>query len=456
MTTAPPFAASTSFLDGRPFSSLQIRTFILCALVAMLDGNDTQVIGIGAPSIARALHVTPSGMGWVISGSWVGAALGAVLLGGMADRVGRKPVMIGAVLVFGAFTLATPLADTLPMLLALRMLACIGLGGATPCFLSLASEYAPARSRATIVSIVYAAFPLGILVAGFLNGWILSRFDWQLTFYVGGLVPILVAVILLILLPESIGFLLLRRPEQSRTARVVAAIAPGLSVPMAQGITPRVPWAADASPMELFRDDRTRATFSLWLLLFACFGTTASTIWLPTILQQNGVSPGASAVAASFVGLGSLIGFLAAGRLIDRFGALRALVMPLVLGAAATAALGIWPGSARAESVFVALTGALVGMGVSGGFSLVTLVYPTGIRSTGGGWALGLGRAGQVTIPGLFAILLHEAWAARGIFAALAVMPLVAAVAVLLLAGGLHTERGAGSTRSGGLSPDPF
>lgn len=454
MTTLSPSEANPSFLDGRPISNLQIRTFILCALVAMLDGNDTQVIGIGAPSIARTLHVAPSAMGWVISGSWVGAAIGAILLGGIADRVGRKPVIIAAVLLFGLFTLVTPLADSLPMLVALRMLACIGLGGATPCFLSLASEYTPARSRATIVSIVYAAFPLGILIAGFLNGWILSRFTWQLTFYVGGLAPIAMAIVLLMLLPESIGFLLLRRPDDARTAHLVAVLAPGLPGSATRIATARSSFPSEASPMDLFRSGRTRATLSLWLLLFACFGTTASTIWLPTILQQNGVSPAASAVAASFVGLGSLIGFVAAGRLIDRFGPLRALVAPLVVGAGATAALGIWPGSAQAESVFVALVGALVGMGVSGGFSLVTLVYPTGIRSTGGGWAMGLGRAGQVTIPGLFAILLHETWTARSIFAALAIMPLVAAVAVFMLAGTLPTERTAAPKRSNGLAPD--
>ena len=456
MTTIAPSGVGTSFLDGRPLSAVQVRTLVLCAMVAVLDGNDTQIIGIGAPSIARTLHLAPSAMGWVISGSWVGAAIGAILLGGLADRVGRKPVMIAAVLTFGVFTLLTPLAHHLPALLTLRMLACIGLGGATPCFLSLASEYTPARRRATVVSIVYAAFPLGILIAGLLNGWILSRSTWQMTFIVGGLAPIAMAAILLVLLPESIGFLLLRRPDDRRTANLVAAIAPGFPIAAATILTARSPSAPVASLPDLFRGGRARATLSLWLLLFVCFGTTASTIWLPTILQQNGVSPSASAVAASFVGLGSLVGFLAAGRLIDRFGPLRALVAPLVLGAAATAALGIWPGSARAESVFVALVGALVGMGVSGGFSLVTLVYPTGIRATGGGWALGLGRAGQVTIPGLFAILLHEAWTARGIFAALAAMPLVAAVAVSLLSGALPANWRASPPRSNGLAPDPF
>ncbi len=449
--TAPSVEAGTSLLDGRPFSGVQLRTFVLCALVAMLDGNDTQIIGIGAPSIARSLHLSGSSMGWVISGSWVGAAIGAVLLGGIGDRFGRKPVMIAAVLVFGLFTLVTPLAGSLPVLVAVRMLACVGLGGATPCFLSLASEYASARLRATVVSIVYAAFPLGILLGGLLNGWILSRFTWQATFFVGGLAPMAVAAVLLRLLPESISFLLLRRPGDARTARLVAMLAPGVAVPAARIAPASSSRLGGGSPSDLFRRGRARTTLSLWLLLFSCFGTTASTIWLPTILQQHAVSPAASAVAASFVGLGSLVGFVAAGRLIDRFGPLRALVAPLILGAGATAALGTWPGSVPAESVFVALVGALVGLGVSGGFALVTQFYPTEIRSTGGGWALGLGRAGQVTIPGLFALMLHETWSAQSMFAALAIMPLVAAVAVLILAGG-HPKQPAVAQGSGGWS----
>ncbi len=457
MTEAASPGAGASFLDGRPFSGLQIGTLILCAVVAMLDGNDTQAIGIGAPSIAAALHVAPSAMGWAISGSWVGAAIGSVVLGGVADRAGRKPVMIAAVLLFGLFTLLTPFAHTLPTLVAIRVLACIGLGGATPCFLSLASEYTPVRWRATVVSLVYAAFPLGILLGGLANGWILSRFSWQCVFYVGGAAPIAMALVLLAFLPESIGLLLLRRPADRRTERIVAAIAPGLRPQAAARVAagPSAPAGRAASLLDLFRSGRATATLSLWLVLFACFGTTASTVWLPTVLQQNGVSLAGAAVAASFVGLGSLLGFVAAGQLIDRFGLVRALAGPLVAGGAATAALGIWPGSALAESVFVALVGALVGLGVSGGVSLVTLVYPTTMRSTGAGWALGLGRAGQVTIPGLFAVLLHGGWSAQGIFGAIGVMPLVAAAAVLLLASALRARQDPVTPRPVVLAPRP-
>ncbi len=455
MTMASSPDTGASFLDGRPFSGLQIRTLILCGLIGVLDGNDTQIMGIGAPSIAAALHVAPSAMGWAISGSWVGAAIGAVVLGGFADRAGRKPVLISAVLVFGLFTLLTPLAESLPMLVALRILAGIGLGGATPCFLSLASEYTPARLRASVVSLVWAAFPLGILIGGLANGWMLSRFSWHAAFYVGGAIPIVVALLLLALLPESIGFLLVRRPGDARTACIVAAIAPGLPVDAAAMAVSGPAQHHSASPADLFRSGRMGPTLCLWLVLFACFGTTASMAWLPTILQQNGVSPAASAIAASFLGFGALLGMAVAGHLVDRFGIVAALAAPVVVGAAATASMGIWPGSALAASVFVTLVGALVGIGASGGISLVTLVYPTAMRSTGAGWAMGLGRAGQVAIPGVFAVLLHGGWTAQSIFAALGVVPLLATGALLLLARTLRPAQASASLPSAGLAPHP-
>ena len=456
MTMATSSDMGTSFLDGRPFSGFQIRTLMLCALVGILDGNDTQVMGIGAPSIAAALHVAPSAMGWAISGSWVGAAVGAVVLGGLADRVGRKPILVTAVLTFGLFTLLTPSASNLPALVAFRVLAGIGIGGATPCFIALASEYTPARWRASVVSLVWAAFPLGILIGGLSNGWMLSQFSWHLTFYVGGTAPIVIALLLLTLLPESIGFLLLRRPGDRRTAKIMAAVAPGLSlqtvVQMATGLSPR----QATGVMDLFRSGRAKTTLCLWLLLFACFGTTASMAWLPTILQQHGASPAASAVAASFLGFGALLGMAVSGQLIDRLGIVRALVGPIVAGAAATAAMGIWPGSVLAASVFVTLLGALVGIGASGGISVVTLVYPTAMRSTGAGWAMGMARAGQVVIPGVFAVLLHGGWTAPSIFGALGSIPLVAAGAVLLLDSALRTTQAPASLPTEGLAPHPL
>src|SRR5260221_4596530 len=217
-------------IDESPVSRIQLRAWILCGLVAMLDGNDTLLIGLGAPSLATALKVAPSAMAWAISGSWLGAAVGAIVFGWLADRFGRRTILIIAVLVFGIFTVATPFAPTLASLVGIRVLTGIGLGGATPCFIALASEYTPARVRGTVVSLVWAAFPLGIVVGGLANAWLLARYSWEAVFIVGGAVSLLVAVLLLAALPESPAFLLKRATGIEAARRILAKIAPSATL----------------------------------------------------------------------------------------------------------------------------------------------------------------------------------------------------------------------------------
>lgn len=411
-------------------SRAQVGILVLCGLVGLLDGNDTAAMGIGAPSIAAALQLRPGAMGWAISGSFYGAALGALVFGLLGDRIGRKKVLVAAVVVFGAFTLLTPWARTLPELVAIRILAGLGLGGATPCFITLASEYTPARVRGAAVSAVWASFPLGILVGGLLNGALLTKFSWESIYLVGGIVPLLVAAVLAGAMPESLAFLAGRPGEEERVLRIrrrigllppnggTGAVAPSQAGPRRLGLRP------------LLARDKVRTTLCVWTILFACFGTTATLSWVPTVLHNTGVSLSAAAVASSFLGLGALIGMGVAGQLLDRFGPVRALALPVVCGAGATVALGYGVTSPTLSAVLVALVGMLVGVGASGGIALVTLVYPPAVRATGAGWAMSLGRMGQVVLPGLFGILLGADWSAPALFALLGVAPLVAAGAI--------------------------
>ena len=390
-------------LKSESLTGAQVRTLLLCCLVAVLDGNDTQLMGIGAPSIASALHVPPSVMGWAISGSWLGAAGGALVFGRAADRFGRKPVLLAAVLLFSLFTLLTPLANTMTALTAYRVLAGIGLGGATPCFIALAAAAAPVRLRGTVTSVVWAAFPLGLLMGALGNGWLLANYEWHNMFYCGGIASLLVAGGVAISLREPAAGL------ASREATGGSGLA------------------------ELTASGRMRATLCIWAILFTTFGTTASMSWVPTILQQHGVSRAAAAIASSSLGFGALLGMVVAGRVVDRFGAARGLVVPMLLGAVATAAVGVWPGSPTITAAFVGLVGLLVGLGASGGIALTALVYPANIRSTGAGWGMGLGRLGQFAMPGAFALLLAQQWEAATIFLILAALPMLGAIAALFV-----------------------
>src|SRR5450631_3544411 len=184
-----------ALIETRPIGPAQWTVIGLCALVAMLDGLDLQSIGLAAPAIAAQLHVAPQAFGVVFSAALAGLALGAVVLGPLADRVGRKRVLVCAAFCFGFFTLTTAYADSLPELLAARFLTGIGLGGAMPSFISLASEYVAKTRRAAVVSLLWAGFPLGGVVGGVLGSWIIPAYGWPSIFLVGGALPILLSIV---------------------------------------------------------------------------------------------------------------------------------------------------------------------------------------------------------------------------------------------------------------------
>lgn len=185
-----------SIIDDNPIGRLQVLTIMLCALVNMLDGMDTQSIGVAAPFMAESLGIPISSFGPIFSAALLGAALGAIGFGALADRLGRKRLLIVALLMIGVFTLLTAHAPSVGWLILYRFLAGIGLGGATPCFIALTSEYAPSRHRAACVTLMWSAFPLGAMIGAFANSALLQSHGWRAIFYLGGVTPLLLTVVL--------------------------------------------------------------------------------------------------------------------------------------------------------------------------------------------------------------------------------------------------------------------
>jgi AAHS family 4-hydroxybenzoate transporter-like MFS transporter len=212
----------TRLIDDGRLSRFQIGTIICCALVSALDGIDTQSIGVAAPFIADGLGFKVADFGPIFSAALLGATVGAATFGPLADRLGRKTLLIVACVLFGFFTILTASANSVPALMIFRVLAGVGLGGATPCFIALTSEYAPARLRATLVTVMWSAFPLGAMLGGLLNSYLITQLGWRAIFYIGGVAPLLLALVLFLYLPESIKFLLVRRNDAKAVARIVA------------------------------------------------------------------------------------------------------------------------------------------------------------------------------------------------------------------------------------------
>ncbi len=424
-----------SLIDDRPISALQIRIFVLCAVVALLDGVCSQGIGVAAPAMRGALGVTTATFAWAFSAGLFGAAIGAMAFGPMADRIGRKSTLIFAVVLFGAMTLATALASSFELLLVYRLAAGFGLGGAIPCFIAMGAEYAPARSRATYTSIMWAGFPLGNAIGGFLNSYLIANFEWPMVFVAAGVPTLITAVLLWFLMPESLRFQIARGQVGAETERVMRAINPELPTgrlePFARiesGKGAKIPF------VDLFTDGRAIGTVLLGLILLLAFATTTvAVLQTPTLLLRGwNIPPATSSFLVGVFSIMSVCGLAIAGRLVERFGPAAALVPAFVCGAALLASLGYVATSRPATIMVMGLLGFAVPLGASGTIALAATFYPTAMRSAGAGWAMGLGRFGQVLSPLIIGLMIALAWAPTGIFVAMATAPLLAGLCVVL------------------------
>jgi MFS transporter, AAHS family, 4-hydroxybenzoate transporter len=446
----------TALIDSRKLGSFQLRIVVLCALVALLDGADTTSIAIAALPIASKLAVPTSSFGVIFSAGTLGAMLGAMAFGPLADRFGRKRVLLVAIVVFGAFTLLTAHAGSYASLMGYRFLAGLGLGGAAPCFLALVSEYVPSHMRGTVVTVLWAAFPLGIMLGGFLNSYLVATFGWESIFHVGGILPLALAAILALALPESLQFLLLRRDDSAAAGAIVARLAPD-----AAGATARLAVAAQQSPgvpvKQLFAEGRAARTVLLWVPLFTAFGVLAVVVFFtPALLRAAGGPAAASAGALvnAFHGLGALVGMAIAGRLVERYGPSLALGTALAIGAVCTVLLGYGIGTVALAATATALVGLFVGIAGSGSIAVAALIYPTAIRATGIGWGVGMGRAGQVAAPLIASWLLAQG-GSQEMLLVMAVMLLASIVAVLLLGRSVGTISGAPPVVAGPATASP-
>ena len=335
-------------------------------------------------------------------------------------------------LFFAVTTLATTQITSLPQLLVLRLLAGVGLGGAMPSFIAMTAEYTPARMRNVVVAGVYAAFPGGGLVAGLVCAYVIPHFGWEAVFLIGGVAPILLALLLLFMLPESASFLLVRgkRPEEVR--RIAARL---MGSPVAAGTGFRVAEAVRGTSVgALFADGLAGRTVLLWIPFFLVYGVLLTVgVWSTTLLRQAGVGETTSLMIVSGYYLGAVIGSVLIGRAMDRTGPYAVLAAGFAAGGVLLAGFGQATSSVPLMAVLLALAGVCVAGAASGLIAVASQIYPTQARSTGVGWAMGLGRFGQILGPLGIAALVGAGWQANGIFAATAVPCILAAATMMLL-----------------------
>jgi AAHS family 4-hydroxybenzoate transporter-like MFS transporter len=418
------------FIDDQPLSRYQLLVALMCGALVFMDGFDAQAMGFVAPALMAQLHITRAALGPVISMGLFGMMIGALVGGPVADYFGRKPVLVACSFAFGTFTLLTSTADSLQSLTIFRFLTGLGLGGAMPNAISLTSEYMPKRLRATAVTIMFSGFSLGAAVGGFVAAALISRYGWQSVFVVGGIFPIVIGVIAFVALPESIRFLLLKGGDRAKVTRYLSRIAPQ-SAPFGDvsiGIDEHK--SKGFVVTQLFKERRGPVTLLLWVMFFMnLLDLYFLNSWLPTVMNDDGIPLQTAIIITTLFQIGGAVGAVLLGRLIDRLLSFKILAWTYLSAAACIFLIG----EAGASIVLLVITVFAAGLCVVGGQTsanaLAAEFYPTAMRSTGVGWALGIGRIGSIIGPTLGGILLSGAAQTRQVFWLAAIPVLIATVA---------------------------
>jgi len=426
--------------------------------VLFLDGFDTQAIGYVAPVLAKEWGLTKGALGPVFSAGLFGLMIGALVFGPLADRIGRKKIIILSTLAFGLGALVTAFVQDVNALIAIRFLTGLGLGGAMPNAIALTSEFNPRRRRATMVMIMFCGFSVGAALGGLLAAALIPQFGWRSVFIVGGVAPLLLAPILVLRLPESVRFLTLTGRANQRVAELLALIAPKAAFAPATQFVIHEPGLAGIPVLHLFRDRRTPVTLLLWVVFFmSLLVLYFLSNWLPTVLNDLGASVSASAAIGSMLQVGGVVGTFALGSIIDRF-SFRALALVYFMAVFAVGAIGQLGHSV----VFVTLAIFAAGFCIVGGQiaanALAAGFYPTSLRATGVGWALGIGRVGSIVGPLVGGALLTAKWSSASVFIAAAGAALCAAAAAFCLSrlagmGGTGKEVAESASFERGLRP---
>jgi AAHS family 3-hydroxyphenylpropionic acid transporter len=353
------------------------RTVPLCCLAAVVEGFDIQSMGVAAPAMAPALHLTRDQLGPAFSASTVGLLIGAILVGRMADLVGRKAVLMGSLAIFGVFSLATAYVADVNLLLVIRLLAGLGLGGAMPNLMALSAESVPEARRAPFVAIAAAAMPLGGAVAS----GVAASLDWRLIFLIGGLGPLALAAVMAPVMPESEGFLATRRgPAGARPPPLLAA---------------------------LFGGGRGLASVFLWIAAFAALLALYMLLnWLPLLMTAKGASKAAASLVALAFNVGGAMGALAIAGLFRGQRRAPTLAVWFVGMAVSVVALAWAPAALAAAASAGFAAGFFISSCPTALYAVASDFYPVEMRATGLGAVVGVGRIGAIVGPLLASALL--------------------------------------------------
>jgi AAHS family 4-hydroxybenzoate transporter-like MFS transporter len=437
MHTPGPAASSvnlTELLENSPIGPLQIRVFTLSMLCLIMDGFDVQAMGYTAPAVLKEWGLPGPVLGPVFAAANVGVLIGSLAFSMLADKIGRRPVLIGATLFFAVMTLATAFSQNVTQLLILRLISGLGLGCIIPNATALVGEFSPKKSRVTLTMGITVGFTAGAAIGGFVAAWMIPAFGWRSVFIFGGIVPLFVGLFMIGGLPESLQFLAVRKSQGAQLARWLSKLDPDLRVDSTTRFIANETSRGGIPFVHLFSEGRAAVTLLLWVVNFMNLLILYSlSNWLPTLVTGMGYSTQTAVLVGTVLQVGGTIGTYGLAWLIARRGFIPMLTLTFAVATVAIAFIG-QPGlTLGALSVIVFIAGWCIVGGQPGINTFAATYYPTEMRSTGVGAGLGIGRLGAIIGPYVGGVLLSQQWGSQQLFWAAAVPAAITTLVMVCL-----------------------
>lgn len=433
-------------LDNNPISTYQKLVILLCFLVVVADGFDVAIMGFVAPSLRKAWSLSNNALAPVLSAALAGLAVGAMVTGPLADKFGRRKVLIGNVLCFGLFTLLVSFAGSVTELIIYRFIAGCAMGGIMPNAATLVTEFSPARKRAFLVTIVFAGFTVGAAGGGFLAAWLIPQFGWQSVFVLGGGVPLLLVAVMFVWLPESIGFLVHKQGDIAKIRQLVEKCVPHSTNENTVFRLPENRIANDANntktPVQTVLNSHYRTgTLLLCLAYFShLFLVFLLGSWMPTMITESGMSTSQASIISAMFQLGGPLGSITVGWVMDRFNADKTMSLWYASGALVLVALSSVGGHYALMCLLAFALGVSLNGGGTGMNALSSMFFPLKARATGNGWMHGIGRIGAFASAFVGAWFLNWGWKFDTVLTVLAIPALIVG-ASLWLKGAVYARK---------------
>lgn len=385
------------FIDQNPLSRSQKLIMWLCFIIVAIDGFDTAAVGFIAPALKAEWALQAADLAPLFGAGLFGLMAGALLFGPLADKFGRKPILIGSVILFGLASLISAFTTDLDSLVIWRFITGLGLGGAMPNAITLTSEYSPTKRRSSLVTLMFCGFTIGSALGGIASAQLLPHIGWHGILMIGGVLPLLTVPFLVWLLPESLRFMVLKNHAQAKIDRVIRRIAPHLA--QVPHLLPGSNETKNVGIKELFSRQYALGTILIWCTFFmSLLIIYMISSWMPTLLTNEGFNLVNASWLTSIFQIGGTIGAIVIGMCMDKIDPAKVLSFVYILGGAFLVCLGLGIEQANLLLLMLAMFG--VGVGISGsqvGVNAFTSgFYPTHCRATGVSWANAVGRSGSV------------------------------------------------------------